>query len=112
MDRVSGLHPLNEMRLPRVVLRRVLEVESETVRPAVFPDQFNMLLRTVALSAVRGIALDHRTVKSLDYVLPELRAQEVLISLLARVQFYRYPSRQFLARRLVQLRYLFGRYLS
>ena len=81
------------------------DVNVEQVAPAVFFHQLYVLGGLVAGAAVCGIALDHGAVDGVDDRLHELGTQEVLVAILAAVDFNGHLAGQFHAQLAVHLQH-------
>ena len=82
------------------------QIHVKIFRPAVLLKQLLMGLRVIphpaAGIAIGSVALHNRAANLFHHGLPKLRAQEILIALLAGVDLYRHLSRQLTPQRLVQ----------
>ena len=89
----------------------VHQVDGEVFAPAVVLDQLPVGLGMVAHAAIGvaigGVALHDRAVDRLDHRLPELGAQEILVSLFAGVQLDRDLAGELQPQQAVQLHHLF-----
>ena len=85
----------------------VQQVDREALRPAVLLHGLAVLFGGVALAGIGGVALDNRAVHAVDHRLPKIRAQEVLVSLLAGVYLHCDLTGQRLARLAIELYHLF-----
>ena len=86
----------------------IQKIHPEAAQPAVVFKQLAVLVGSIALAGIGGIALDHGAAHMVNDRLPEFGFQEILISFFAGVNFHSHVAGQFLACQLVQLQNLLG----
>ena len=80
----------------------VQQVNGKVPVPAVVFQQSQVLGGGVPGTFIGGVALDHRAADIIDDLLPEVRTEEILISLFTGVNLHGHLAGQFLANQLVQ----------